>query len=462
MISLNNIDIIVIILFLLTVLFIGLIPAPTKNKDQYLLSGRNVGLLLFVITNVATWYGGILGIGELSYNYGLVSWITQGVPYYIFAIIFAFTIAKKIRETSLTTIPDKIELDYGKTNSLLSSVLIFILVSPAPYLLMMANILSLIFNLDILTSLIISGFLSSIYLFKGGYKSDLYTDAFEFVIMFLGFGILFFTAYYKLGDFNYLVNSLPSTHLKPFSQVSTGYMVVWFLIALWTFADPGFHQRCYAAKDSKVASRGIVISVGLWIVFDFLTNVSGLYSKAALPNLSNSVMAFPLLAEQILSPGIKGLFYAALFATILSTLNSFLFLSATTFSNDFIRRIKPNIDVVKYTRIGLLISIILSITLAYFIESVIDLWYTLGSICIPGIIIVIFSTYYKSIKIDPKIITLEIIMGFISGLVWYIIRPYFITNYIFNLVEPMIVGLFIVGIIHSLGILFLNRKKIPN
>ncbi len=462
MIFLSNIDIIVIILFLFCVLLIGFIPQTTKNKDQYLLSGRNVGLVLFVITNVATWYGGILGIGELSYNYGLVSWITQGVPYYIFAIIFAFTIAKKIRETSLTTIPDKIQLEYGKTNSLLSSILIFVLVSPAPYLLMMANILSLIFNLNIFTSLIISGLLSSIYLFKGGYKSDLYTDAFEFVIMFLGFGILFFTAFYKLGDFSYLAKSLPSTHLQPFSQVSTGYIVVWFLIALWTFADPGFHQRCYAAKNSKVASRGIIISVGLWIIFDFLTNISGLYSKAALPNLSKSVMAFPLLAEQILPSGLKGLFYAALFATILSTLNSFLFLSATTFSNDFVRRIKPNIDVVKYTRIGLFVSIIISITLAYLIESVIDLWYTLGSICIPGIIIVILSTYYKAFKIDSKIITLEIIIGFLSGLSWYIIRPYYQDYYVFNLVEPMIAGLLIAGIIHTLGIFILRKKKIPN
>ncbi len=461
MISLNSLDIFVIVAFLAAVLVIGLIPKSTKDKDQFLLSGRKMGLFLFIVTNVATWYGGILGIGELSYNYGLVSWLTQGVPYYIFAIIFALTIAKKIRETELITIPDKIEANYGKNNSILAAVVIFVLVSPAPYLLMVANLISMIFNFNMLTSLIIAAILSSIYLFKGGYKSDLFTDTFEFFIMFIGFGVMFYVAYNNVGNFTYLKANLPASHLHPFSQVSIGYIVVWFLIALWTFADPGFHQRCYAAKNAKVASRGILISVILWILFDFLTNVSGLYSKAVLPNLASPVMAFPLLAEKILAPGLKGLFYAALFATILSTLNSFVFLSATTFSNDLVTRIKSQYknDITKYTRIGLFISLVISIVLAYYIRSVIELWYTIGSICIPSLILVIFSSYYKKIQVAPKIITIEIIVSLSAGLIWYIIRPMYIQYYIFELVEPMIVGLFAAVVIHGWGLFEIYRKK---
>nr|HPN39722.1 hypothetical protein [Melioribacteraceae bacterium] len=103
MITLNNIDILVIIGFFLIVLLIGFLPKYVKDKNEYLLSGRSVGLFLFVLTNVATWYGGILGIGEFTYNYGLLSWFTQGVPYYLFAIIFAFTLAPKISKAALTT-----------------------------------------------------------------------------------------------------------------------------------------------------------------------------------------------------------------------------------------------------------------------------------------------------------------------------------------------------------------------
>ncbi len=450
MITLTNLDITVIIGFFIIVLVIGFIPKYSKEKDDYLLSGRNVGLLMFVLTNVATWYGGILGIGEFTYNFGLLSWFTQGLPYYIFAVIFAFTLAPKITKVSLTTIPEKIEKEYGKIPANLTAILVFLLVSPAPYLLMLANILTLIFDINLFSALLIAAFISSIYLFKGGYKSDLYTDAFEFFIMFIGFGLLFFYAYFNKGDLNFLVNSLPKEHLNPFSQVSISYIIVWFLIALWTFADPGFHQRCNAAKNGNVAKYGILISVIFWFIFDFLTNVSGLYSKVVLPNLENPIMAFPMLAEQVLPNGIKGIFYAALFATVLSTLNSFLFLSATTFGNDLMSKskIKFASNITIATRIGLLLSLLISVLIAFYVRSVIDLWYYIGSVCIPPLIIVILSSYYDKYKVESKYIIIEIIVSFITGFIWFCLRKTEIGGEIIKLIEPMIIGLSFAVLIH--------------
>ncbi len=100
-----------------------------------------IGLFLFILTNVSTWYGGILGVGEFTYRYGLVSWFTQGLPYYFFAFLFALFFAGKIRNAGLFTIPDRITGIYGKREGLISAILIFILVSPAPYLLMAAGII---------------------------------------------------------------------------------------------------------------------------------------------------------------------------------------------------------------------------------------------------------------------------------------------------------------------------------
>ncbi|MEJ2617343.1 MAG: hypothetical protein P8Z35_20495, partial [Ignavibacteriaceae bacterium] len=87
MISFSTSDYLVIIIFFLAVLTIGFISGRKlgTEADDYLLSGRKVGLFLFILTNVSTWYGGILGVGEFTYRYGLVSWFTQGLPYYVFA-----------------------------------------------------------------------------------------------------------------------------------------------------------------------------------------------------------------------------------------------------------------------------------------------------------------------------------------------------------------------------------------
>ena len=187
MVSFSIFDLIIITIFFIAVLSVGFISGRKSKNDaeDYLLSGRKVGLTLFVLTNVATWYGGILGVGEFVYRYGMVSWFTQGLPYYFFAFLFAIFFAKKIREASLFTIPDKLSLIYGKKVGLLAAVIVFVLVSPAPYLLMTGNLISLIFDTNILISLIVGLFLSLAYLFKGGFRSDLYTDVIQFFVMFI-------------------------------------------------------------------------------------------------------------------------------------------------------------------------------------------------------------------------------------------------------------------------------------
>jgi len=455
MVSFSFLDIAIIILFFLLILVIGLIPSREKAGDasEYLLSGRKVGLWLFVLTNVSTWYGGILGIGEFTYRSGLLSWFTQGLPYYIFAIIFAFFFAEKVRNASLFTIPDKIELTYGKKAGVISSFLIFILVSPAPYVLMIGNLIQLVFGINLLLSLIIAAFFSSIYLMKGGYKSDLYTDAVQFFVMFIGFILIVVISFLKVGDINFLKNNLPSTHLKLTGDTSIIYVIVWFLIALWTFADPGFHQRCYAAKDGKTAKYGILISVLFWFLFDFLTTSTGLFSRALLPNLENPVLSFPLYAEKVLSTGLKGIFYAALFATIISTSNSFLFLSGTTFGRDFIYKLKKEKrgnKIPLYTRSGIIVSAVLSIILAYNIQSVISLWYLIGSICIPGIIILIFGAYYEKFRVSENYAIAELILGVITSIIWFFIKQNIEIKF-FSEIEPMIVGLITTLIIHLIG-----------
>src|ERR1017187_8858311 len=181
MISFKPIDLIIIFLFFLTVLLIGFIAGKkAKNDpDEYLLNGRKVGLFVFVLVNVSTWYGGILGIGEFSYRYGLESWFTQGLQYYIFAFLFALLFAKKVRAAKLFTIPDKLSQVYGKKTAAVAAFIVFVLVSPAPYLLMTANLLGLIFKTNTIVSLILALLLSLVYLFKGGFRSDLYANRSE-------------------------------------------------------------------------------------------------------------------------------------------------------------------------------------------------------------------------------------------------------------------------------------------
>jgi len=127
MISFSVYDIIALTIFFLFLITIGFYFGRNSKNDveDFFLSSRQVGLVLFVMTNVATWYGGILGVGEFVFRYGLLSWTTQGLPYYIFALGFAFLFAKKIRETNIATLPDKIFFTYGQSTAAISGFFYF-------------------------------------------------------------------------------------------------------------------------------------------------------------------------------------------------------------------------------------------------------------------------------------------------------------------------------------------------
>lgn len=462
MISFSFADILIILAFFAAILFIGFYTGRRTGNDasDYLLSGRKLSLFLFVAVNVSTWYGGILGVGEFTYRYGIVSWFTQGFPYYIFAFLFAIFFAKKIREASLFTIPDKMTEVYGRNVGLLSAIIVFVLVSPAPYLLMTGNLLSLIFDIDVIPALLISLLLSIVYLIRGGFRSNVYVDVFQFFVMFAGFILIVIFSGVQFGSIDFLSSSVPENHLNITGGMSPTFLIVWFLIALWTIADPGFHQRCYAARSGNIAKWGIIISIFFWALFDFLTTTTGLFAKGVLPELENPVLAFPLFAEQVLPSGIKGIFYAALFATILSTQISFLFLSGTTIGRDFIYHgvvplngTKPDESKLKtFTVIGLIISGVIALLLAYLIPSVIEIWYTIGSLFIPGIILPVVSAYYPKLRVSSKIILIEMITAFISSTVWYFLRSEFVNTLVLSEVEPMLVGLFFAFLTHLAGL----------
>ena len=109
----------------------------------------------------------------------------------------------------------------------------------------------------------------------------------------------------------------------------------------------------------------LLISLIFWFAFDFMTTITGLYAYLHLKNLDNPAMSYPLLANDILPSVAKGFFFLGMIATIMSTLHSLLFISATTLGKDIICRMKKTKDEKnKYTQLGILITSIVSFLIA--------------------------------------------------------------------------------------------------
>jgi SSS family solute:Na+ symporter len=158
-------------------------------------------------------------------------------------------------------------------------------------------------------------------------------------------------------------------------------------------------------------------------------------------------MSYPLLAESILPQFAKGFFFIGLLATIMSTLHSNLFISATTLGKDIIQRFKNTDDERnKYTKFGIVITSLLSLLIAILVPSVVQIWYLVGSLTIPSLLLGVVSSYFEILQIGRKWIFSAMIVSFLFSLIWVI----FNIGYI----EPMYPGLISGLLVYLIGRLF--------
>ncbi|MEA1882829.1 MAG: sodium:solute symporter family protein [Candidatus Marinimicrobia bacterium] len=452
-------DLSVLILYVGLLIWFGFYRTKHSGKDpeEYLLAGRKLSLPGFVVTLVATWYGGILGIGENTYSYGIQTWFIFGFPYYIFAFLFAFFIAGKINRLKTISLPDQFHQRYGKTAGIISALYILALASPAPYILSIGILLQFTLGLSFGLSLLIATGLSLSYTWMGGFKAVVRTDMFQFGFMFLGFVLLLIFSMKSGGSFSEMTHSLPESHLDITGGASIQYTLVWFFIALWTFVDPGFYQRCAAARSPEIAKKGIIISIGFWFIFDMLTLSTGLYAKALL-NSGDPLFAYPMLGALVLPPLAYGIFITGLLATIMSTIDSLGLISAITFGRDILWRIKSPTTKDQqlwdnastgFVRKGLGVTAFIALGLAFSVPSVVKLWYGLGSILVPGLVL----PFLLSFKNDrPRSgMVMMMVCPVLVAILWMVLGKLF-GGYPLGF-EP-----FYPGILTS-GLIYLTRAK---
>jgi len=361
----------------------------SRTADDYLVAGRSVTLPAFVATLVATWYGGILAVGEYGWRYGLANWLVFGVPYYVGAALFALLFAKRARESALTTLPDLLERHYGRGPALAGSLLVFVQTAPAAYVLMLGTLFAVMTGASLNTCVIAAAVLSVFYVDKGGLRSVVVADQLQFVLMFGGFAVLLAFLFAQHGGPAFVIGRVPDTHLTWHGGQSAGAILVWYVIALGTLVEPAFWQRCFAARDPRTARTGVLVSIGFWALFDLMTMTAALCSRALLPDLADPVMAFPELARRTLPPLALGIFFVGMIATVMSTIDSYAFLAGTTLARDIVWRVKQGDPsrLPTWSRYGLWVATAFATVLALSRRSVIDLWKDLGSIVTPALLV---------------------------------------------------------------------------
>lgn len=188
-----------------------------------------------------------------------------------------------------------------------------------------------------------------------------------------------------------------------------------------------------------------------------------------LPALSDPMFSYPMLAEVALPVVAKGLFYIGLLATIMSTVSSTMFIAASTIGNDIVGRFVSSTSkgeiVQRWTKRGLILSGGVAVGLAVLVPSVVNLWYTIGTCIIPGLLVPLLASYFERLRIPAKHAFYAMLAGWLvstgSLVVGQLNTAGGVPEYWLG-VEPMVPGLAAAVAVWGIGRLRIlaNQKKI--
>ncbi len=381
-----------------------------------LILGRQLTLPLFIATLVATWYGGIFGVTKIAFEKGIFNFITQGVFWYLTYIIFALFMVKRVHRYQAITLPDMINKMFGPKSAYLSALFNLLNVIPITYTISIGLFLQLIFGGNLITMMLLGLIIVITYSSFGGLRAVIYSDLVQFFVMCLGVILVFIFSIYQFGGYSFLKTHLPPGHFSLTGGESPSVLIAWGMIALATLIDPNFYQRCFAAKNFTIAKKGILISTIIWFIFDICTTAGAMYARATIPNAS-SKLAYLTYSLQILPNGLRGFFMAGILATILSTLDSYIFLAGTTLSFDLLPKKWRNKIWIHH--LGIIIVGIIAILLAQSFQGDIkQVWKTLGSYFSACLLIPVLFGHFFPKKIKDLQFVIIVLLGVIATTWW--------------------------------------------
>lgn len=465
MVDLHIIDIVIILGYFLAVTFLALkLKGKIKGVEDYLLMGRKVTLPLFVGTLVSTWYGGILGVGEISYNSGIVNWVTQGFFWYLSYIVFALILSERLRRSAKVTLPDQLDNYYGRGARALGTLFNFLNVIPIVYILSLGLIIKVVFGIPLWQGIVFGSLISIVYTVIAGFYSDVYTDFLQFIIMCTMIPLILIFSVFTFGGYEFLAERLPQSHFSAIGDFTIGEVIVWGFLAMGTLVDPNFYQRCYAAEKPRIARSGIFLSIGFWLFFDICTTFIGMYARAAMPSLVDAKLSFPLYADAILPIGLKGLFFVGLIATVMSTIDSYCLVGGMTISHDFYRKLlgkeRSQEHLIFVSRLGVVMTCVLAMGLALIYNaSIKSIWYVVGSITFSALFFPMLAGMFIVKEGKSPAGLPSMIAGVTGAVSWFIVQKMqllpSISGFV-NLFEPLYVGL----VLSILGFFLFHRGAV--
>lgn len=352
--TLHTIDIVIIAVYMLGTLALGsFFGKYVKDAGDFFVAGKAlpfwaIGMSVVVSDIGATDFIATSGAG---YTYGIAAanfdWIGS-MPAMVFA---AFIFIPYYWRAGVFTIPEFLGRRYNRAVQVIHATIwgVFLLVMLSVMLWLTAVMLKTVLGFgseSVYIWLIVA--ITGIYTLSGGLSAVVMTDVVQLVVMFVGGGALLALSLYEVGGWEAMKTTILAmegkqdhfTLLLP-HDTATPYPWTGIVFGLGIVMATGYMagnqaivQRTLGARTEWDAKGGMLFAGFLKVFIPALVIVPGLAAIAILPPLANGDMAVPELIREIMPPGLKGLMFAALFAALMSSVDSYLNSATTIWTTD--------------------------------------------------------------------------------------------------------------------------------
>jgi SSS family solute:Na+ symporter len=316
---------------------------------------------------------------------------------------------------------------------------------------------------------------TGIFVILGGMKSVLWTEAMHVPVLLTGSIVLLIVGLSQIGGLDALRTANPETiHLwrplstTPATQGFPGFLfdpssTPWLgvlltspIIGLWYWCtDQYIVQRVLTARDLREARRGTMFAAYLKLAPVFIFLLPGMIAvalfKQGAPGFesigANPQGAFPVLVSNLLPVGLRGLVLAGMLSALMSALASLFNSTATLFTVDFYKRLRPQSSERHLVLVGRLATAVVILLGMAWIPFLQDLGkgqlYTylqlVQSLLAPSIAAV-FMLGIFSRGVTPHSGLIGIVAGFVVGMLRLVLQA---THEMYHIEWPQLVQAFV-------------------
>jgi solute:Na+ symporter, SSS family len=359
-----TLDLAIIIAYVLAILTIGILSTrKVKVTGQvFFLAGRSlpwgiVGAALFA-SNISTIH--LVGLTASGYNEGLVWGNFEWMAAFTL-ILLSLVFAPFYFRSRLSTLPEFLERRYSPASrSLLAFMAImaalFIHIGMSIYA--GAAVFEEFFGVSVVTSILIVAIVVSIYTVLGGLRAVVVTETVN--TGFLLVGAIIITVYalralpahgiHSIAAFRAAVKPDQLSMLQTHNPAGLNWYAVFLgypILGVWYWCtDQTIVQRVLGARTERDAQLGPLLAGFLKILPVFFLVLPGVIAYVLFHDMigAASNQTLPVLINELVPTGLKGLISAAVLAALLSAVSAALNSSGTLVAVDIVKRLRPGIS----------------------------------------------------------------------------------------------------------------------